>query len=59
MDVRETTERIGFKVPDNLKYFTSVQYSRWIVVIGGLNTYLETPVFDSQGRNKGAEEQQL
>lgn len=41
--MQEVTDRIGFKIPDCLKYFTTVQYGRQILVMGGMNTTLETP----------------
>lgn len=39
--VREDTARTGFKIPDRLQFFTSVQFLNLVLVIGGMQTYLE------------------
>ncbi len=39
--VREETERLGFKIPDRLQFFTSVQFMNLVLVIGGMQTYQE------------------
>ena len=48
--MKEPTDRIGFKVPENLKFFSSVQFHRWILVVGGMTTILETPSFSSTSK---------
>lgn len=39
---------IGFVIPDRLKHFTSVQNGRLILVMGGMNSYMENP-FEIEG----------
>ena len=36
-------DTIGFEIPDRLKFFTSVQNGRLILVMGGMNSYIENP----------------
>lgn len=38
---RELTTRTGFKIPDRLQHFASVQFMHLILVAGGMQTYLE------------------
>ena len=34
---------MSFDLPDRLKHYTSVQHGRQILVIGGMNSYMENP----------------
>ena len=36
-------ESIGFEIPDRLKFFTSLQNGRLILVMGGMNSFMENP----------------
>ena len=36
-------ETIGFEIPDRLKFFTTVQNGRLILVMGGMNSFMENP----------------
>ena len=36
-------DTIGFDIPDRLKFFTSVQNGRLILVMGGMNSFIENP----------------
>mmetsp|Transcript_21191 Transcript_21191/g.24861 ORF Transcript_21191/g.24861 Transcript_21191/m.24861 type:complete len:117 (-) Transcript_21191:724-1074(-) len=48
-------EQIGFEVPDRLKHFTSVQNGRLILVMGGMNSFMENP-FELEGGEQLADE---
>lgn len=40
-DVVLSVEKIGFEIPDRLRNFTSLQYYKNILVIGGMHSYYE------------------